>query len=273
MNKNNEANKTQQKNMTLPNRFSNNFNVDLNNPANINPNYFASGNLSRLSKGSKKVSINENVVYTNNFNLSNKNMEMGCYRKSLGNQSFKQHDTERKSVNSRNRKSLSDKKSFSNLNSLEALAIAEKIRLEKENKKQSEEEVKYSDEKFKKSRRRLFVILKDHKRFLVGAGIAAALNGAVWPVYGILLADAIGTLSEKDVVLVKSGGIIVAISFVCLALAAALVLWMQKYVIYLFVYLFVSFIFYYLNIFMNASFNTELLIKYFKIIFYFYNKV
>lgn len=209
------------KNITLPNRFSN---TNLS-PKNINQNNFVSGNLSRLSRGSKKVSINEQLQ-TNNFNQSNRNME-SAYRKSLENQSLKR-DSDRKSLNSRSRKSLAEKKSINNLNNENAIAIAEKIRLEKENKKNPEEEVKYSDEKFKKSRRRLFGILKDHKRFLVGAGVAAALNGAVWPIYGILLADAIGTLSEKDVLLVKTGGVLVAIFFVCLALAAALVLWMQK---------------------------------------------
>lgn len=215
------------KNMPLPNRLSsrnfnssNNQNTDLNNINNNNgnPNNFASGNLSHLSRGSKKVSINEQI-YSNAYNQSGKNLEFG-YRRSQENQSFKR-DSDRKSLNSRNRKSLSERKSNN-----EELALAEKIRLEKENKK--EEEVNYSDEKFKRSRRRLFAILKDHKRFLVGAGCAAALNGAVWPIYGILLADAIGTLSDKDVAEVRTGGMLVAIFFVCLALVAALVLWMQK---------------------------------------------
>lgn len=162
-----------------------------------------------MSRGSKKISNNDHL----------KNMEQ-AYHKSQENVSFKR-DSDRRSLNSKNRRSLGDKKSEEN-------ALAEIIRLDKENKKPAEEEVKYSDEKFKKSRRRLFTILKDHKRFLVGAGIAAAFNGAVWPIYGILLADAIGTLSEKDVTEVRTGGVHVAIFFVCLALAAALVLWMQK---------------------------------------------
>jgi len=152
--------------------------------------------------------------------MSIKNMEQ-AYRKSQENVSFKR-DSDRKSLNSRNRKSFNQKKTN------QENALAEIIRIEKENKKAPEEEVKYSDEKFKISRRRLFGILKDHKRFLVGAGVAAALNGAVWPIYGILLADAIGTLSEKNVVEVQSGGLLVAVFFICLALAAALVLWMQK---------------------------------------------
>lgn len=70
--------------------------------------------------------------------------------------------------------------------------------------------------------------MSNQKKFIVGSSISAALNGAVWPVYGILLADAIGTLSEKDIELVKSGGLSVSLFFVALALSAALVLWMQK---------------------------------------------
>jgi len=90
------------------------------------------------------------------------------------------------------------------------------------------EEVYYTHEKFKVSRKKLFEILKDHKKYIFGAAIAAAFNGAVWPIYGILLADAIGTLSENDKDLVRKGGTMVSIYFVCLALAAAMILWMQK---------------------------------------------
>jgi len=117
-------------------------------------------------------------------------------------------------------------------NSLNILPIADKIEIEQEIIQN--EKVKYSDKKFKNSRKRLFTILKDYKRFLVGAAFAAAFNGAVWPIYGILLADAIGTLSDPNVQNVKEGGMLVAIFFVCLALAAALVLWMQKYIMFFF---------------------------------------
>ena len=58
--------------------------------------------------------------------------------------------------------------------------------------------------------------------------ISAGLNGAVWPMYGVLLAQAIGTLSQKDIEMVHSGGIKVAHYFFTLALCAAIVLWMQK---------------------------------------------
>lgn len=180
------------------------------NNCNINLQHFVSGNLSR---DSKKHSMTERM----NLNLINsaRNIEL-AYRKSQENV---KEGSFRRSINSRNRKSFMDKNYQDN-----QLALAEKNPI----KKVEEEEVKYSDEKFKQSRRRLFGILKDHKKFLVGAGIAAAFNGAVWPIYGILLADAIGTLSEKNVQTVRTGGMLVAIFFVCLALAAALVLWMQK---------------------------------------------
>jgi hypothetical protein len=94
--------------------------------------------------------------------------------------------------------------------------------------KKSEEEVKYTNEKFKTSRKRLFELLRDKKKFLIGAGISAGLNGAVWPMYGVLLAQAIGTLSQKDIELVHSGGIKIALYFFTLAVCASLVLWMQK---------------------------------------------
>lgn len=179
------------------------------NNCNINLHKFVSGNLSR---DSKKHSLIERM----NLNLINsgRNIEL-AYRKSQENI---KEGSFRRSINSKSRKSFTDKYYQEN-----EIALAEKNPIKIE-----EEEVKYSDQKFKQSRRRLFGILRDHKKFLVGAGIAAAFNGAVWPIYGILLADAIGTLSEKNVNTVRTGGMLVAIFFVCLALAAALVLWMQK---------------------------------------------
>lgn len=78
------------------------------------------------------------------------------------------------------------------------------------------------------AQKKVLKLLQNDKSFLFGAGISAACNGAVWPIYGILLADAIGVLLEKDLETVRTGGFYVAMMFLGLAVAAALVLWMQK---------------------------------------------
>jgi ABC-type multidrug transport system fused ATPase/permease subunit len=95
-------------------------------------------------------------------------------------------------------------------------------------KKHEEEQVIFTDEKFKSSRKRLFELLKDKKKFLIGAGISAGLNGAVWPMYGVLLAQAIGTLSQRDIELVHSGGLKISLFFFILAISASIILWSQK---------------------------------------------
>jgi hypothetical protein len=72
------------------------------------------------------------------------------------------------------------------------------------------------------------MLLKDDKLFLIGGALAASCNGAIWPIYGILLADAIGTLAEPVMDDVRIGGLNVAMMFLALAVIAAIILWMQK---------------------------------------------
>jgi ATP-binding cassette subfamily B (MDR/TAP) protein 1 len=89
-----------------------------------------------------------------------------------------------------------------------------------------DDELKIDPKKFSELRRRLLGLLSDHKLFVAGAAFAASCNGAVWPIYGILLADSIGTLADKNEV--KQGGLNLAMMFVALAIAAGGILWMQK---------------------------------------------
>ena len=88
---------------------------------------------------------------------------------------------------------------------------------------------KVSKERFNELRKRLMLLLKDEKFFLIGGSISASCNGAIWPIYGILLADAIGTLSEPVMDEVSQGGLNIAMMFLALAFIAAIILWMQKY--------------------------------------------
>jgi hypothetical protein len=100
----------------------------------------------------------------------------------------------------------------------------EEAEIQKEKKK---EEI-VNQQNFKLARKRVFTMLKDEKKFVIGAGIAAACNGAVWPIYGILLADATAALALDNLEDVKQQGTLVAIFFVILAVCAGGVLWMQK---------------------------------------------
>jgi hypothetical protein len=82
--------------------------------------------------------------------------------------------------------------------------------------------------RFKELRVRLMSLLKDDKFFLIGGALAASCNGAIWPIYGILLADAIGALAEPVMEDVRTGGLNVSMMFLALAIIAAVILWMQK---------------------------------------------
>jgi hypothetical protein len=82
--------------------------------------------------------------------------------------------------------------------------------------------------RFKELRIRLMSLLKDDKFFLIGGALAASCNGAIWPIYGILLADAIGALAEPVMDDVRTGGLNVSMMFLALAVIAAIILWMQK---------------------------------------------
>lgn len=83
---------------------------------------------------------------------------------------------------------------------------------------------------YNESRKRLLSMLKDHKKFIVGAAVSAAVNGALWPIYGILLGDACASLSLKLPEDVAVQGRNVAILFTVLATCAGIALWMQKYI-------------------------------------------
>lgn len=83
--------------------------------------------------------------------------------------------------------------------------------------------------KFAKFRYRLMYILKNDKYFVIGGDIVASCNGAVWPIYSILIVGAIGTgtVADPDMKQVREGGRIVALMFFALAITAANIQWMQ----------------------------------------------
>ncbi len=85
---------------------------------------------------------------------------------------------------------------------------------------------------FKRARNKVFSILKPHCGFKAGCVVAAGMNGLVWPLYGILLANAIGVLSNKDIDKVKKDGRICALEFFILALYAGASLCLQNYFFY-----------------------------------------
>lgn len=104
-------------------------------------------------------------------------------------------------------------------NSMEELE--EKIQADKQRKAEFE---KFADSKKKK----LWPILAEFKCIIFLAGLAAAGIGAVWPCYGILLADSIDSLSKQNPEDVKKEGFLLAMYFLALAGGAGISAFSQK---------------------------------------------
>jgi hypothetical protein len=78
-------------------------------------------------------------------------------------------------------------------------------------------------EYFDQARKRLITLLNDAKCVVIWGAVFAAASGAVWPSYGILLAESIDTLLSS-----KSGGFLAGM-FMLLAGCASLAAFVQQY--------------------------------------------
>jgi hypothetical protein len=78
-------------------------------------------------------------------------------------------------------------------------------------------------EYFDEARKRLISLLNDAKCVVIWGAVFAAASGAVWPSYGILLAESIDTLLSS-----KSGGFLAGM-FMVLAGCASLAAFVQQY--------------------------------------------
>ncbi len=119
-----------------------------------------------------------------------------------------------------NKLSSAPKSKIKRKNSLEELE--EQIASEKQKKLELE---KGADQK----KGRLLPLLKEKTWTIVGAAFFASIAGAVWPVYGILLADSIAALSNVlNMEKLKEDGFMLAMYFLLLAGAAGISMFFQK---------------------------------------------
>lgn len=100
--------------------------------------------------------------------------------------------------------------------------IKEKLKKESEKKKELE---KY----FKSTKKKLLPLIMENKGTVFGAAFFAACSGAIWPAYGILLADSIDALSQPIGPKMKKDGEMIAIYFLILAFCAGFSYLFQKY--------------------------------------------
>ena len=84
------------------------------------------------------------------------------------------------------------------------------------------------EKKFESSKSQLFKLLKYSVSSVFYSVIAAALSGAIWPVYGILLIISIEDLQNVDVDILKKKGFWDAIYFAILGATAAIGILFQK---------------------------------------------
>ena len=167
-----------------------------------------------------------NINESHPINMNNIKKEStlnSLHRNSKPNINYIKNDTDLKRSSIYNENFSSNRESINQLNNTDTL-------LNKEDKEKSEKEENKII--FKKARKHAFSLLKNNKCFMIGCTVAAGCNGLVWPIYGILLANAIGALSQKDINDVKKDGMINALEFLALATFAGGALWMQNYFFY-----------------------------------------
>lgn len=85
-------------------------------------------------------------------------------------------------------------------------------------------------EMMSQTRKRLFSLLGGNICLVVGGSIAAAVNGAIYPTYGILLAMGITALSSQDMKIVKSQSEFLSLMFLLVAVSAGLAQFFQNYI-------------------------------------------
>jgi len=99
--------------------------------------------------------------------------------------------------------------------------IKEKLLKESEKKKELE---KY----FEATKKKLLPLIMENRGTVFGAAFFAACSGAIWPAYGILLADSIEALSQPIGEKFKKDGEMLGIYFTILAICAGVAYFFQK---------------------------------------------
>jgi ATP-binding cassette, subfamily B (MDR/TAP), member 1 len=97
--------------------------------------------------------------------------------------------------------------------------------------KDAEDEGKIAKQEkaIKLDRSQLFSFLKDNKCNIFLATVGSAINGAIFPVYGMILASAINSLSSNNMQVVKDDGIFFGMMFLVIAACSAIANLLQYY--------------------------------------------
>jgi ATP-binding cassette subfamily B (MDR/TAP) protein 1 len=119
-------------------------------------------------------------------------------------------------------------------NSNEQANLVEKKELKDEEavrKEEMERLIRIKNEKeemVKKNKKKLLPIIMENKAVVITGTIAAMASGACWPAYGLLLAESIATLSDRDPNIVRNNGFQLSMFFLALAGAAAISTFLQN---------------------------------------------
>jgi ATP-binding cassette subfamily B (MDR/TAP) protein 1 len=98
-------------------------------------------------------------------------------------------------------------------------------------KEETQRFIKIKNEKeeiVKKNKKKLLPIIMENKTVVITGIIAAMVSGACWPAYGLLLAESIATLSDRDPNIVRNNGFQLSMFFLALAGAAAISTFLQN---------------------------------------------
>jgi ATP-binding cassette subfamily B (MDR/TAP) protein 1 len=110
------------------------------------------------------------------------------------------------------------------------ISAGEQIIEAKDTKEQIEKVLaanKQKDEQFNKTKKKLVPIMMENKLVLITGTIFASISGAVWPTYGILLAESISSLSDPNLEIVKTDGFKLSMYFLTLAVSSGVAVFFQ----------------------------------------------
>jgi len=135
------------------------------------------------------------------------------------------NEEEREKLISKSETNIENNKNNENLLDMKKDVDEIKEKLLKESEKKIELE-KY----FQSTKKKLLPLIMENKWTVFGAAFFAACSGAIWPTYGILLADSIDALSQPIGPKMKKDGEMIAIYFLILAFCAGFSYLFQKYI-------------------------------------------
>jgi len=173
-----------------------------------NDNQIINKNLNSMNEEKDDVEKNKNNEKLNNINKYNNNISPNTNdRHSVRNSEVNSFKSKRKSETDKNNQ----------------------IEVKKEEELDSKEKEKELEKRVAEHKKKLFIFLSEEKCTIFLASLSAAFSGAVFPVYGIILAMSVDVLSSPVPEIVKNDGFFMSMMFLVIAFGAGAAIFFQNF--------------------------------------------